>query len=70
MSLLEEKYLTTNIRSWKGEEFFMHMPDKFAVRGRKQPRTISNANVFYSDLGDRPWVSEDEAPPPPPHPQV
>ena len=39
------------------------MPDKFAERGRKQPCTISRANVFYSDLADRPWVSEEKQPP-------
>ena len=39
------------------------MPDKFAERGRKQPCTILRANVFYSDLADRPWVSKEGQPP-------
>ena len=45
------------------KNFLLHMPDKFAERGRKQPCTISRANVFYSDLAYRPWVSKEGQPP-------
>ena len=52
--LLEEKYLTTKLTDLRAKNFLLYVPEKFAERWRKQPRTRFRAqmHVFYSDPAD------------------